>query len=741
MINGDERSSSMGKYIGYIEKIHAFGRDYYNFKPVAEFDGTNIHILKEEELERIFPQRGHKSKPSHSVNEFKVDEKIIKIKTIEVQGKVKRASALVVYEFDTEKDLKDRRVDDYNRYKNYAYKAKESLQELIGKGKIHSLDGINLVLEKGDFSTLSDDLIKVKVNYVDLCKQNVFLEVFKGFLAGPFKLEETEEEAEAEGTEEETEAEGTKEEAEAEGTEEEAEAEETEEEAEETEDGYTTYKIEHNNIRPVKVYVRDSINEKEVPYCDLNVRILDLEENEVIKQDIDCINKDNTTPVVNKEKRKSILSNNDEYCTNPAIDIDSDKEPKEVIEYLIEAVKRYRPSYSSNDIINIATCLTQSFLTVFSGKPGCGKTSICNIFGRILGLNNITYINKQPNENKNASRYVVVSVEKGWTSKRDFIGYYNPLTEEFDKSNQDVFAALDQLNSEQKAGCSKLPYIILLDEANLSPMEYYWSDFMNICDDSCNECTINLGEEHALIPETLRFVATINNDHTTEALSPRLIDRAWIVTLPSGDRQSYMEKELSDDEIKLVSWKALCKTFNTVDADTVLLSEMQNIYKKYSQAFNDEEKTRLIENLTDNQKRDWEKFRDFKDVYFEIVDKLEKVNIYVSPRIDKAIEKYWFISKNNFVVIENYELSKTDEKGLEIEKIPISKIEKETIALDYAIAQRVLPKITGHGDNFKEWLLKFRDFCIDKKLVKTVEIIQDIIKRGEQEMNYYQFFC
>ena len=70
-------------------------------------------------------------------------------------------------------------------------------------------------------------------------------------------------------------------------------------------------------------------------------------------------------------------------------------------------------------------------------------------------------------------------------------------------------------------------FIILLDEANLSPMEYYWSDFMNICDDLGPQSTVNLGENYVFgIPETLHFVATINNDHTTETLSPRLIDRA-----------------------------------------------------------------------------------------------------------------------------------------------------------------------------------------------------------------------
>ena len=219
----------------------------------------------------------------------------------------------------------------------------------------------------------------------------------------------------------------------------------------------------------------------------------------------------------------------------------SNKTPEELIEYLCRVIQICRPNYSKNAIINIAICLTQGFLTVFSGEPGCGKTSICNIFGEALGLNKIADMIECPADSKEmVGRYVAVSVERGWTSKRDFVGYYNPLSKTFDKSNRRIYNALHQLDTEKRAGILKLPYIILLDEANLSPMEYYWSDFMNICDDLGPHSKVNLGEDYVFgVPETLHFVATINNDHTTETLSPRLIDRAWIITLPQLNLRDY----------------------------------------------------------------------------------------------------------------------------------------------------------------------------------------------------------
>ena len=55
----------------------------------------------------------------------------------------------------------------------------------------------------------------------------------------------------------------------------------------------------------------------------------------------------------------------------------------DLIDYIVDYVSAKR-DYSRNDIINIFTCVTQNFLTVFSGEPGTGKTSMCNIIGLSL---------------------------------------------------------------------------------------------------------------------------------------------------------------------------------------------------------------------------------------------------------------------------------------------------------------------------------------------------------------------
>ncbi|MDR2397515.1 MAG: hypothetical protein LBD74_01990, partial [Spirochaetaceae bacterium] len=68
---------------------------------------------------------------------------------------------------------------------------------------------------------------------------------------------------------------------------------------------------------------------------------------------------------------------------------------------------------SLNDTANYLICIMQGFITTFAGEPGTGKTSLCTILAKSLGLARSDV----------HSRFVDISVERGWTSHKDFIGY------------------------------------------------------------------------------------------------------------------------------------------------------------------------------------------------------------------------------------------------------------------------------------------------------------------------------
>lgn len=335
---------------------------------------------------------------------------------------------------------------------------------------------------------------------------------------------------------------------------------------------------------------------------------------------------------------------------------------EELIKYIVNYVQE-RKKYDYNDIINIYISVAQNFLTIFSGEPGTGKTSMCDIIGETLGLSS-------------NNRFTPVSVERGWSSKRDFIGYFNPLTRKYDKSNSKVYNALRILDIENKN--SKYPYVIMLDEANLSPIEYYWADFMRLTDRETNsDSYINIGtEQEIFIPETLRFVATINTDQTTEILSPRLIDRACIIKLP---------------EIMVTN----NQTASTAPTELLTWFNFTNTFSKDSE-------------LRDNTKK----------VLEDIYSKFNRYGMNVSPRIQLMIEKY--VKSAQEIMLDGV-------------------ASKSETAIDYAVLQKLLPKINGYYSYYEEFFKQLKDTCNANNLKMTAKAIDKMIANQEKNMGYCQY--
>jgi energy-coupling factor transporter ATP-binding protein EcfA2 len=359
---------------------------------------------------------------------------------------------------------------------------------------------------------------------------------------------------------------------------------------------------------------------------------------------------------------------------------------EDLIAYLVRSVQKLRPNYSRNMIINIMICLSSSFLTIFSGEPGSGKSSICKICAGVLGLNEPGEILQNDKSIAGAKRFVHVAVERGWTSRRDFIGYYNSLTRTFDKSNKDVFDLLAELDQEsrQLSLQSDLPALILLDDANLSSMEYYWADFMTMTEPGSVRGNISLGDEYSFqIPKNLRFAATINTDHTTEPLSQRLLDRAMVISLPDLRISFDTPLSLRDISSQLITETQLAEVF------TDKLSEP------------DPKTAELLENILARMKKD---------------------GIKVSTRSEIAINSYlcsalpWFEEDID-----------TGASGAQQ-------------ALDYAIAQKVLPQISGSGEPYRNALEDLADFFEQNKLYACEKTLRGIIASGDENMQYYQYF-
>ncbi len=333
------------------------------------------------------------------------------------------------------------------------------------------------------------------------------------------------------------------------------------------------------------------------------------------------------------------------------------------------------PSYSYEETANLLLSTLQSYITILAGPPGVGKTSTANHFGFVMGLR------ADDKKNDEVDGFLNIAIGRGWTSSREMIGFYNSLKNTYQPSRSGLYQFLKAFSS----GNSNPEYLklALMDEANLSSMEHYWSDFLGWCDsiDEMKDHELNLGiTDRLIIPKSLRFIGTINNDETVESLSPRLIDRASIITLDYDNRSmSTIHRNSITESLGAIPYAELMQAFYHLNPDN------ENYYN------NQDRLTEILEIL-----------------------KTAKPAIRYSARKENAIRRYCLIA---------------DELGFE-----------KNEPLDFAISQHILPAIRGSGAHFKETLETLRDKLQSYNYSISTKIVSDIIVKGDDFSHSYSFF-
>lgn len=220
--------------------------------------------------------------------------------------------------------------------------------------------------------------------------------------------------------------------------------------------------------------------------------------------------------------------------------------------------------------LNIPTDLGMSFLlaslsanvtgsiVLLSGPVGTGKTNTIRVGSRLLG-----------------GRSAVIPVRPGWLDSSDLLGFYDPL--------QDNYSPSPFVNSLCEANESiERAFFLALDELNLARIENYGADLLSVLEYSRQEeaspsepdmgglqlyakgIEQRLLEEKKIlqnqpdkntkevlrlkdlekllgstfyIPENVVLLGTLNADETTYDLSPKVIDRSYVLTFPYADLQ------------------------------------------------------------------------------------------------------------------------------------------------------------------------------------------------------------
>lgn len=218
-----------------------------------------------------------------------------------------------------------------------------------------------------------------------------------------------------------------------------------------------------------------------------------------------------------------------------------------------ENVKEKLKSIYSKEVSDAlaVVSLTKNML-IITGNPGVGKSSLA-----------IELID-------DPERKLVVPVGSTWRGREDLLGYVNPISNEFEPTDFTRFLCKAEAAWRNKNEKEKRTHLVIFEEFNLSQPEYWFADILvrsQYPDDQDKLRTIELGGKgirgisgngsKVLIAPLLRFVATINNDHTTLSLSPRVLDRASIIELALEPRSTLERAKLSLDEKQVMSIEEL----------------------------------------------------------------------------------------------------------------------------------------------------------------------------------------
>ena len=225
------------------------------------------------------------------------------------------------------------------------------------------------------------------------------------------------------------------------------------------------------------------------------------------------------------------------------------------------AASQLKLYYKEEMIRLFISALASTKLVILQGISGTGKTSLAYAWGKFLKHDSC-----------------VASVQPSWRDRTELFGYFNEFTKKFNET--------EVLKEMYLAGYTDDIYTIILDEMNISRVEYYFAEMLSILempnkDEWIVELVsapwkndpVKLTDGKLKIPPNIWYIGTINNDDSTFMVTDKVYDRAMPIDIndkgqvfepkdiPSQDiNYSYLDKMFEDAiENNPISQKTLDK--------------------------------------------------------------------------------------------------------------------------------------------------------------------------------------
>ncbi|KGD61444.1 restriction endonuclease-like GTPase [Alcanivorax jadensis T9] len=155
---------------------------------------------------------------------------------------------------------------------------------------------------------------------------------------------------------------------------------------------------------------------------------------------------------------------------------------------------------------------------ILAGLSGSGKTLLAQRYGQAVMAQFAL-----PAED----HVLVMAVQPGWYDPSPLFGYINPLQRDHYVRSPLLDFLLKAVNRPDQ------PFMVILDEMNLSHPEQYFSPVLSAMESGEDLCLHNEGDSFDGVPGQIPFpanvaiIGTVNMDETTHGISDKVLDRAF----------------------------------------------------------------------------------------------------------------------------------------------------------------------------------------------------------------------
>ena len=212
--------------------------------------------------------------------------------------------------------------------------------------------------------------------------------------------------------------------------------------------------------------------------------------------------------------------------------------------------------------------LNATRLSILEGLSGTGKSSLPRYFAKFINAN-VTFL----------------PVQVTWRDKTSILGYFNDFSKIYNET--DFLLKLYEASYNPDA-----IHIFVLDEMNISRVEYYFADFLSVLEYPSDQWKIRiiqlpygfvppakLEDGYITIPENSFFVGTANKDDSTFSIADKVYDRATVIAFDNRNEPFEVKGESSPIRISYSKLKSLFDNALKDESNKMTANDYEKLYK------------------------------------------------------------------------------------------------------------------------------------------------------------------